>query len=70
VTHAYQAALVQVLVSVLCCATVFSTVLTSFGGSAALVLRRYIPGTKMVFAGLKKPEDRANLIAYLKNSTA
>ena len=27
-------------------------------------------GTKMVFAGLKKPEDRANLIAYLKDATA
>jgi len=23
------------------------------------------PGTKMTFAGLPKPEDRANLIAYL-----
>lgn len=28
------------------------------------------PGNKMVFAGLKKPEDRANLIAYLKQATA
>jgi hypothetical protein len=35
-----------------------------------LCRRRYIPGTKMVFAGLKKPEERANLIAYLKKSTA
>lgn len=26
----------------------------------------YAPGTKMSFAGLKKPEDRANLIAYLE----
>ncbi|NGM44845.1 cytochrome c family protein [Rhodobacter sp. SGA-6-6] len=25
----------------------------------------YAPGTKMAFAGLPKPEDRANLIAYL-----
>jgi cytochrome c len=25
-----------------------------------------VPGTKMGFAGVKKPEDRANLIAYLK----
>lgn len=25
----------------------------------------YAPGTKMAFNGLKKPEDRANLIAYL-----
>lgn len=27
--------------------------------------RTYAPGTKMSFAGLNKPEDRANLIAYL-----
>jgi cytochrome c len=24
-----------------------------------------VPGTKMSFAGLPKPEDRANVIAYL-----
>jgi cytochrome c len=24
-----------------------------------------VPGTKMIFPGLSKPEDRANLIAYL-----
>ncbi len=29
--------------------------------------RKFMPGTKMAFAGLKKPEDRANLIAYLKS---
>lgn len=27
--------------------------------------RKYAPGTKMTFAGLGNPEDRANIIAYL-----
>lgn len=27
--------------------------------------KEYIPGTKMSFAGIKSPEERANLIAYL-----
>ena len=27
--------------------------------------KTYIAGTKMAYAGMKKPEDRANLIAYL-----
>lgn len=35
-----------------------------------LCVVQYIPGTKMVFPGLKKPQDRADLIAYLKESTA
>ena len=27
--------------------------------------KKFIPGTKMVFAGLKKPKDRDNLIEFL-----
>ena len=27
--------------------------------------RKFLPGTKMTFAGLKKPNDRANLVSYL-----
>jgi cytochrome c len=29
--------------------------------------KEYVPGTKMVFPGLKKPEDRAAVIAYLRS---
>ena len=32
--------------------------------------KKYIKGTKMVFAGLKKKDDRNNLIAYLREGTA
>jgi cytochrome c len=52
----------------------YSDALASFGGAwdyAALNAflakpKRYITGTKMNFAGLKKPQDRANLIAWMR----
>jgi cytochrome c len=31
--------------------------------------KKYIPGNKMSFAGISKPEDRANLIAYLNSKS-
>jgi cytochrome c len=31
--------------------------------------RGFVPGTKMTYAGVKTPQDRADLIAYLKEAT-
>ena len=56
----------------------YSAALADFGGQwdyAALNAflakpKAYISGTKMNFAGLKKPQDRANMIAYLRQQAS
>ena len=56
----------------------YSNALAAFGGAwdyqalnAFLYKpKAYIEGTKMNFAGLKKPKDRANMIAYLRSLSA
>ncbi|MEP0321911.1 c-type cytochrome [Bauldia litoralis] len=55
----------------------YSDAMHDFGGIWALDRldaylakpRTVVPGTKMVFAGLSKPVDRANLIAYLNQNS-
>jgi cytochrome c len=55
----------------------YSDAMASFGGAWSLeslndYLRKpgkYIKGTRMAFAGIRKAEDRANLIAYMRSQS-
>jgi cytochrome c len=55
----------------------YSDAMQSHGGNWSLETlyqflenpKAYVPGTKMAFAGLKKPSDRADVIAYLNQNS-
>jgi len=55
----------------------YSTAMREFGGEWSFDSlfdylenpKKYLRGTNMAFAGLKKPEDRANLLAYLRTKS-
>ena len=56
----------------------YSDAMTAFGGvwtvdrldTYLVNPRKVVTGTKMTFVGLPKPEDRANLIAYLNQNSS
>ena len=46
------------------------SVLSMLTSLLSFFTKNFSVGTKMVFAGLKKPQDRTDLIAYLKSATS